>query len=185
MKLYQLFENENNEETLHTVIQIVARLVSDAASIDGFRDELQTQYGSKLIQEIKQVAPEIIYNNQMFRTVSVEGLEPITLDEIKSHALAKGVQSWAKTREGMDDWLDQAYVTVEEDMADTVLSQTGDAIDVEAIVKLIRDRGLEQYANIMGELERAADVQEVIAPYYSNVKVIDTMVISMDDDDDY
>lgn len=192
MKLSQLFENAN-PEVLAKVVDIVAKLTSNSASHDGWREDMQTQFGEEFIEQVQQVIPEIIYNGNMFRTVSVEGLEPATLEEIKQHALATGVQSFARDRQGMENWLEQIYDTMEFNMSDTVLEQSGPGVSTEKLLQYLQQSGMaDQFDNnVISAIERAASVTEVIAPYYSNIKVIDTQVFDVegmydeDEDDDY
>lgn len=177
MKLSHLTENRK----LDQLIALINIITADNVHKEDFRNHKQSKYGVDYIQKMISEFPQFIYDGPMVRAVTVIGLTPMPVREIMQHPLSKGFQSFSKSTEGMEMW-QESLGDVEENQADTILKQIGKGIDVAAVYDHMKTNS--RYKKAMYNLERAAEVQEIIAPYYPNIQMIDTVIWDIDEDED-
>lgn len=177
MKLTELFENRE-------VGKIDPKLIELLKSVQLFTGNYQRENSAHYapMEAALKNFPQLAYTGPMYRCVIVLGNKGIALSTIRRNKMARGLQSWAKTKEGMQQWLADTG-DVEETLTNIYLVQQGSGLDIAKLYQYASQFDLSPDAAMHLQLiKRAAAVEEVAALYNKTAQIIGTDTIEVDED---
>lgn len=177
MKLTDLFETQISPEGYAQLVDAISHFTSN------YQREQPQAYA--VIEQALNQMPQFLYTGQLYRCVQVYGSKGRALSTLRRNPLAKGLQSWSKTEQGVERWMDDLG-DLEETVTNIYLKQTGKGLDFAKVYQYgiqNKDQLSPQVVQELENIKRAVDVEEVAAPYNNSVQIYrtETQEVNWDD----
>lgn len=183
MKLLEITRSEkreqaSKEDTREDLVQAVANWVQNC-------DETASPKDMQIImKEIESIESPFRVMTRMYRYIFVaddgslehmesgDGFNKEMKEHVLSHEMAaRPIHSFSKSKNGADIWLeyhdDVEFADGAQRMIDVLVDQRGAGIAVDRVFQ--HAKKIETNSTLLSYLERAVEVEEIIAPFYPDV----------------
>lgn len=177
MKLTDLFESQISPEAYAQLIRAISFFTSN------YQRDYPEAYA--VIEQAINQMPQFLYTGELYRCVQVYGSKARALSTLRRNPLAKGLQSWSKSEQGVERWMDDLG-DLEETVTDIYLKQTGKGLDFAKVYQYgmqNKDQLSPEAVEGLEEIKRAVEVEEVAAPYNKSVQIYKTQTHDVEWDD--